>query len=105
MSGSSFKTQPTLDKNDSFENWEKSVRIWELVTDVPAVKRGAALLMVLTGKDRDVAHELSIAEINCTEELVKILDKLGKIYKKDQVDTAFEIFESFIRYKRDSNVK
>ena len=60
--------------------------------------------MVLTGKDRDVALELSIAEINCTEGLNNILDKLAKIYKKDQVDTAFETFESFIRYKRDANV-
>ena len=104
MASNNFKTPPTLSKTESYEHWEKSVQLWQLVTDIPKKKRGAAVVLALEGKDREVALELSIAEINSDDGVEKILDKLGNIYKKDTVDTAYEKFEEFVSYKRSAEV-
>ena len=100
---SHLKTPPTLNKGDNFENWEKAVKVWQLLTDLPAEKQGPAVLLALTGKDRDVALELPITEINAVDGCTRVLTKLGKVYKKDTVDTEFESFENFIRFKRKPN--
>ena len=99
-----FKTPPTLNKNESYENWEKAVKLWQLVTEIPKIKQGAAMVLALSGKDRDVALELSMEELNTDNGVENILNKLGKIYKKDSVDTAYETFENFIKYTRDTDV-
>ena len=71
------------------------------MTDIPAKKQGAALVLALVGKDRDTALELKIEDINSERGFEMILEKLGGIYKKDTVDTAYENFEQFIRFKRE----
>ena len=77
---------------------------WQLVTDVHKAKQGAALLLNLPEKDRDIALDLPITEINSEVGVDSIINKLSKIYKKDSVDAAYEDFENFINFKRPSDM-
>ena len=99
-----FKHPPKLDEHDNFENWEKSLKLWRLATDVPKIKQGTALVLHLTGKARDAVLELDIDVINSEAGIDAILIKLSSIYKKDSVDTAYESFENFIHFKRESSM-
>ena len=99
-----FKNPPKLESHTSYENWEKALELWRLATDVAKEKQGTAVVLTLTGKARDAALELDIAEINHVNGLDAILAKLAKIYKKDSIDSAYEAFESFISFKRDSSM-
>ena len=92
-----FKHPPRLDQYDNYENWEKTLKLWRLATDVPKSKQGTAVLFALTGKARDKVLELSEEQIIAEDGLDTILTELGKIYKKD---TAYESFENFINFKR-----
>lgn len=101
---SNIKNPPALNETISYENWEKSVELWKLVTNLTAEQQGAALVLALSGKDKDTALELSVNDIKSADGVKKILEKLGKIYKKDAVDQAYEAFEVFIYFKRDQNM-
>ena len=41
---------PRLVDGDNFEEWEREIEIWKLVTDVP--ERGASIYLSLEGKAR-----------------------------------------------------
>ena len=78
-SSNNMKNPPILTNFNTYEKWEKAFKIWQLVTDVPKVKQGAALMLALSDKDRDIALELSIEEIHSEEGVVRILLVSGGI--------------------------
>ena len=92
-----------LQESSSFEAWEKALSLWTLVTDVDKSKQAANVVLSLTGKDRDKVLELPVDQINCDNGVENIIAHLGKVYKKDTVDMAYEAFEKFIYYRRESN--
>ena len=95
-SGNNVRNPPILDKSSSYENWEKALDLWCLVTELPAGKRGPVVALSLSGEDRDAALEISLTELNSDDGVEKIKAKLGGIYKKDSVYTAYETFEKLI---------
>ena len=99
-----LKHPPKLDQFDSYENWEKTLKLWKLATDLPKKKQGTAVLLTLTGKARDKVLELDEAQIAADDGLDNILAELAKIYKKDSVDSAYDAFESFIKFTRDPSM-
>ena len=101
MAASNFKSPPKFENNDSYENWEKAVKLWRLVTDIPKGKQGAAIVLSLQGKAYETVLEMEEEEITAEDGVKRILDKLGTIYKKDKIDSAYEAFEKFIHYKRE----
>ena len=85
--------------------WEKKVELWQTVTDLKKEQQGAALVLALNSKAQDQVLELDMTEIKAADGVSKIMEKLGKIYKKDDVDSAYEAFESFIYFKRPQDMK
>ena len=98
------KNPPLLSASTSYESWEKSLSLWQLVTDLKPEQQGPALVLSLSGKAKEAAIELSIDEIKSAIGVNLILDKVGQIYKKDTVDTAYEAFESFIKFEREPSM-
>ena len=96
------RNPPILDSSTTFENWEMLVELWQAVTDLKAEKQGPALVLALSHKAREAALEIPMTDIKSSNGVELIKQKLGKIYKKDSVDSAYEAFESFIHFKRDS---
>ena len=101
---SNIKNPPTFDSNGNFENWEKSLKLWQLVTNLTAEKQGPAIVLALSGKARDLALELTVEQIGGATGVELILEKLRKVYKKDSIDSAYEAFEKFIYYQKEENV-
>ena len=100
----SFKNPPKLEQHDNYENWEKSLKLWRLATDLPKPKQGIAVALALTGKARDKVLELDINDINSDNGLDLVIAELDKIYKKDNIDTAYEAFEKFITFRREPSM-
>ena len=82
MSNSNLKNPPKLENHDNYENWEKSLKLWRLATDLPKAKQGTAVVLSLTGKARDKVLELEIDEINSEAGLDLILVELAKFIKR-----------------------
>ena len=99
------KNPPGFGESTTFEQWELLVELWQAVTDLKPEKQGPALVLALTKKAREAALEIPMIEIKGSNGVEKILEKLGKIYKKDKIDTAYEAFESFIYFKRTQDMK
>ena len=77
MTSHNFKSPPRLDNSANYEEWEKAVALWQRVTDIPANKPGAALVLALPGKTQSIALELPVIELDCEDGVKNVLDKLG----------------------------
>ena len=77
MTSHNFKCPPRLDNSANYEEWEKAVPLWQRVTDIPANKRGAALVLALLSKTQSIALELPITELDSEYGVKNVLDKLG----------------------------
>ena len=95
------RNPPLLEDSSSFENWEKALKYWQIVSSLTSEQQGPAIVLTLKGKAQEAVLELGVKEINAKDGVDKILIKLGEIYKKDTVDTAYEAFEQFIYFKRE----
>ena len=97
---SNIKSPPLLEKSPSYETWEKSLKLWQLVTDLKATQQGPAIALSLTGKAREAVLELPMEDIKSETGVERILTELSKIYKRDTVETAYEAFDEFIKFNR-----
>ena len=102
---SNIKNPPLLEKSTSYDSWKLSLQMWQVVTDLKVEQQGPAVFLSLTDKAKDAVSELGIEVIKTADGVNKILEKLEKIYKKDSVDAAYDAFEAFINYKRESGTK
>ena len=91
-----IKNPPILNENTNYESWERSLDLWELVTDLPVEKRGPAVVLSLNARDKEKVLELTTVQLTSAVGIKLIKDKLATIYKKDSVDQAYETFEKFI---------
>ena len=91
MAALNVKTPPTLEKHKDYESWEKSQKLWQVVTDLKPGQQGPAVALALTGKAREVVLELKIEEIKADDGVDKICAKLKAIYQKDTVDSAMKL--------------
>ena len=80
-----IKNPPSLEESSNYENWEKALKYWQIITDIQKPKQGAAVILSLTGKAREAVFELDFAVVNSDTGVDAILERLGKIYKKDKV--------------------
>ena len=83
MASTNVKNPPSLSNSASFESWEKSVKLWKLVTDLKAERQGPALVLALSGKAKESVLELTVEQLSSATGVDLIIDKLSKIYKKD----------------------
>ena len=98
-----IKNPPLLSASPSFEQWEKAMKYWQAVTDLPKAKQGPAVTLSLSGKALEAAMELDFDEVSAEDGVVKVMDRLRSIYAKDEVEAAYEAFDNFIHFKRNEN--
>ena len=99
-SNKNIKNPPPLDKSPNFEQWEKSLKYWQAVTDLPKAKQGPAVTLSLSGKALEAAMELDFEEVSGDTGVQKVVERLRKIYAKDKVEAAYEAFDKFIHFKK-----
>ena len=59
MATSSYKNPPTLGDGENYEQWFKDIKIWQMFTDLPKAKQGAALFLTLSGKASDIGRDIA----------------------------------------------
>ena len=94
------KSPPLLSKSKSYDDWLKLVEIWRNFTTLEPEKQGPAIVLNLEGETQDAVLELTTNEISDKDGVTKIITKLNKIYKKDELTQKFNALEAFETYKR-----
>lgn len=99
----SHKNPPPFNKGDNYENWKKTLEIWQLVTPLEVNKQGAAIFLSLEKEAREAVLELPQEDIAGDEGVNNILNCLDNLYLKDKTQSAFEALEEFESLKRKDN--
>ena len=86
------KSPPLLSKSESYDDWLKLVEIWHKFTTLEPEKQGPAIVLSLKCKAQDAVLELDTSQISHTDGVTIIIDRLNKIYKKDELTQCFRGF-------------
>ena len=99
-----LKTPPVLADEDGYGEWLNDVKIWQLFTDLEKKKQGPALYLTLSGRARECVRELTPEVIGGDDGVQKIIEKLDKLFMKDQNTHAYLAFKEFYDYRRPAGV-
>ena len=100
---SNHKVPPPFKKGDNFENWKKTIKIWQAVTPLEKSKQGAAIFLSLDHEAREAVLELGEDKISAETGVTHVLTKLDGLYQRDKTQLAFEALEEFDATKRKEN--
>ena len=84
---------PPLKDGDDFEEWEREIQIWQLVTAIPEAKQGASIYLSLEGKARECCKTIPVAQLQGPDGVTVLIAKLRNLYAKDAEETAFRAYE------------
>ena len=94
-----LKTPQVLVDEDGYGEWLNDVKIWQLFTDLEKKKQGPALYLTLTGRACECVRELTPEVIGGDDGVKKIIEKLDKLFMKDQSTRAYLAFKEFYDYR------
>ena len=66
-------------------------------------QQGPAIVLSLEGEAQDAILELNTNDITDKDGVNKIIERLNRLYKKDELTGKYNALESFETYKRNSN--
>ena len=81
----------------------KLIDISRKFTNLEPGKQGPAIVLSLQGEAQDAILELDTTEISGTDGVNKIIERLNRLYKKDELTEKYNALESFETYKRNSS--
>ena len=85
-----YKAPPALTKDITYATWKKETSIWQLFTSLERKKQGPAIFLSLSGQAREAVSELELDKLNDDNGVKNLLEKLGKLYLKDDTHSAYE---------------
>ena len=89
------KSPPLLSKTKSYDDWLKLIEVWRQFTTLEPEKQGPAVVLTLEGEAQDAVLELQTTELTGKDGIDKIINRLNKIYKKDEFfNTKVQCFRS-----------
>ena len=94
------KAPPKLESSKNYEDWKKKVNIWNRISTLDAKSKSSQVFMSLTGEAEDAVLELEENEIYADDGLQKILERLDRLYKKDETLQKVHHLEAFESYKK-----
>ena len=95
---------PLLTDEVDFEDWEREIKIWQMATDVAESKQGARIYLSLQGKARENCKTIDVKDLEGASGVTVLLEKLKKLYGKDDAQMLFKIIEDFESYQRPVNM-
>ena len=63
-------------------------------------KKGQLMILSLEGEAQDAALELTSEEVDAADGVDKIIERLDKLYKKDELTERYNAIEAFDSYRR-----
>ena len=105
MASANYKVPPVFTTQKPYSRWLEEVKAWEKLTGLDAKTRGIAIALSLPEEGQNsirdkVFSELSIDELNEDDGVKKFTDFMDKIFKKDELSEAYEVYTEFDRFKR-----
>ena len=83
------KSPPLLLKTKSYD------RVWKQFTTLEPEKQGPAISLTPEGEVEDAVLELEISDITKPDLIDRIITRLNKIYKKDELTQKNNVLEAF----------
>ena len=81
----------------------KLIDISRKFTNLEPGKQGQAIVLSLQGEAQDAILQLDTTVISGTDGVNKIIERLNRLYKKDELTEKYNALESFETYKRNSS--
>ena len=100
MPSNHSKTSLSLSKAKTYQDWLKLIKIWRNISDLPKAKQGPVIVLSLKNEALDAVLELSEEMISGENEVDAVVDRLDRIYKKDETLEIYIALESFETFKR-----
>ena len=100
---SNNKSPPSLSNSKSHSDWLKPIEMWRKFTSLEPEKQGPAIVLSPEGEAQDAILELNTNDITDKDGVNKIIERLNRLYKKDELTGKYNALESFETYKRNSN--
>ena len=97
------KTPPSLSGSKSYDDWVNLVNNWRKFPSLEPEKQEPVIVLSLEGESQDGVLELDSDIISGKDGVDKVIARLNKVYKKDELTQKCNAFESFEKYKRQSN--
>ena len=105
MSSGNSKTLPTLLKAKNYQDWLKLIKNWRKFTDLSKERQGPAIVLSLENEALDAVLELEEEQISSENGVDVIINRLDRIYKKDETLENYRALEAFETFKRPNNMK
>ena len=97
------KSPTLLLKSKTYDDWIKLLSIWLKFTSLESEKQGPVIVLTLEGEAQDAVLEPHTDVISGKDGVSKIIERLNKIYKKDELSQKYNALEAFETYKRKGN--
>ena len=103
---SSKKTPPKFNEKMSYSAWKNKIKMWEIVTSVDQKERAIIVLFdALEGnvKAEKAVQDLRAEELNKTDGMNILLNKLDVVFKSETVDEVY-VYSKFITFQKHSEM-
>ena len=102
---SSKKTPPKFNEKMSYSAWKNKIKMWEIVTSVDQKERAIVLFDALEGnvKAEKAVQDLRAEELNKTDGMNILLNKLDVVFKSETVDEVY-VYSKFITFQKHSEM-
>ena len=98
------RAPPTMKlESQPYMMWKKDVQIWQALTTLPKCKQGLDVYMSLESKYKAFVG-LSVDELSADDGVKSILDKLDELLMPDKDTLAYETFELFYNFRKQSSM-
>ena len=100
---SSRKTPTKFNEKMSYSAWRNKIKMWEIVTSVD--KKERAIIVLLDALEENVKAEkavrdLRVEELNTTDGMNILLNKLDVVFKSEKVGEAYNAYSKFITFQK-----
>ena len=95
-----YTAPPALTKDITYATWKKEISIWQLFTSLERKKQDPTIFLSLSGQAREAVLELELDKLNDDNGVKNLLEKLDKLYLKDDTYSAYEAYERFETFSR-----
>ena len=105
---SAYKTPPSFDSvHKPYNRWVEEIKAWRELTDLDKKKQGIAIALTLPEQDesgiRDkVFSDVKLEDLKKDDGVETLINFMDKLFKKDELSEAYEVFTDFERFKRKS---
>ena len=100
-----YKVPPVFTTQKPYSRWIDEIKAWQALTDLDKKKRGTAIASSLPEEGHNsirdkVFSELTVDVLNAADGVEKLILFMDKIFKKDELSEAYEVYTEFDRFRR-----